>query len=834
MTTKRFLARRKARECSQKLAHAPTNTGLYRFRQGLFSEASSHSKRAQLNKRYGRFTPRQTRHRRTYIVLPKHQHSGAQEPTGCGNHESQPSPASSLLPPPLLFAMFSVRMPPKMIICPPSIITGSLDGSARLFSLEGFLLGVIIDQEAGGKAPWLFRPPPQGRKMEASARAAALEEKLRSVRRTERGTFPPTFAGDADFSGDPRPRDRWTDSVRMSPQLRAPAKGCGFGTTSTVSEAERSGLRQRDGEEGGFSADGSASRAAGEMGGEITERVSILQPCPNTSAVCLSRVKELAQQVRVVAPVELDVESERQQGSQESIDETLLSEARERYHSPGDISSPTSRPTSRGGGDRDRQRALHATRTSREAWEQPTPGKMNVNLSAEHQRKHAKRTRSVLQFLSSSINRTGGRVGVAEQGCRRPSTAQPQGSAAERARAQRAKGDVCRRPSTSSGVRANNPNALSHKNENKEVLRDSGQDVVGRNPAMAVGLTSSSPASALGDGVVMMAPNLTLRLGVNCPKPSTKKSGGARDQGSARVRGGAIPPTQRSAATAASGLSNMTTGAEFSRKHSAERRHRRMDDILDGVRRIGLPEETSPPPFRSNHGGSGLGGGQNSSTVESLEMAGGEREEAVTSVVVSTRVREVLSRFDRLVNDDEYNRDGSTDPNDQGGNFVGNFIPKGRRRRSVRIAARQAAIRHHERYRHAQRFNLTTLQETQQRRQEAMVGLTGPSGERFGPYSLDDVLDFQTFAHYLSAQGADHMTLRGLMDNPGIQADPYSHALLQELARSRVLEWNRALSFEELMQVRRERRRDCLPPPPLSSSRPKGLPASKPCLRPFP
>lgn len=688
----------------------------------------------------------------------------------------------------------------KVILCPPSIITGSLDGSARLFSLEGFLLGVMIDQDTSGKAPWLFRPPPHGRRTEASARATALEEKLRNVRRTERGAVPSNVPSDSGLSGDPRLHDRWTESGRMSPQHRAPANGCGFGTASAVTKGERYELRQGSEAENGLSTEAPATRAAGEMGDETQEREAMYLSRPNTSAVCLSRVKELAQQVRVLAPAEPDARSERQQASQESIDETLLSEARERYQSLSDIPSPTSRPRSRGEGGRDRHRDFHSTRTSREVWEQPTPGKINTNLNAEHQRKNTKRTRSVLQFLSSRISRTGGQAGVIEQGCRRPSTAQSQGSATERARKLRAEGETRQRPSTSSGVRENRQNDLSPKEANKEAIRE--QETLGGGSAAVGGLTGCSSTSALGDGIVMMAPALT-RLGVKCPKPSMKKSWGARDQGSARSRGGAIPVSQRSTATAASGKSNVPTSAEVSRKLATDRRHRRMDDILDGVRRIGLRDETSQPPLSNKHGGSStLGGGQDLSTIESSEATGEEHGGAsTTSVVISSRVREVLSRFDRLVNGDEDNRDGSADPSEQEGNLDGKIDPKERRRRSVRIAARQAAIRQNERYRHAQRFNLTTLQETQQRRQEAMVGLTGPSGERFGPYSLDDVLDFQTFAHYLSAQGADHMTLRGLMDNPGIQADPYSHTLLQELARSRVLQWNRALSFEELMQV---------------------------------
>lgn len=67
--------------------------------------------------------------------------------------------------------------------------------------------------------------------------------------------------------------------------------------------------------------------------------------------------------------------------------------------------------------------------------------------------------------------------------------------------------------------------------------------------------------------------------------------------------------------------------------------------------------------------------------------------------------------------------------------------------------------------------------------------------------SLDDVLEFRVFANNLSSPGVEQLTVRGLAENTDIQADPYSQALLQELIKSGVLQWNQSLSLEDLMQV---------------------------------
>lgn len=240
----------------------------------------------------------------------------------------------------------------------------------------------------------------------------------------------------------------------------------------------------------------------------------------------------------------------------------------------------------------------------------------------------------------------------------------------------------------------------------------------------------------------------------------------------------------------------VSTKAAVARRTAADRRRRRMDCLLDDVRRIGERESAAASsllPLGGTHDG------EQDPTVE--KETSGKLGTTETwglgdgTVVISTRVQEVLSSFDMVVNSDDDNRD--YDPNNQ----IAQKAKSMRRQLDARTAAREEAIRHNERYRRAQRYDLITLQETQQRRQEAMVGLTGPSGERFGPYSLDDVLEFQVFANHLNVQGAERLTVTSLLENPDIQSDPYSHALLQELARSRVLQRNQPLSLEDLVQV---------------------------------
>lgn len=77
-----------------------------------------------------------------------------------------------------------------------------------------------------------------------------------------------------------------------------------------------------------------------------------------------------------------------------------------------------------------------------------------------------------------------------------------------------------------------------------------------------------------------------------------------------------------------------------------------------------------------------------------------------------------------------------------------------------------------------------------------------PCSYYFSCFSLDDVLEFRVFANSLGFPGAEQLTVRVLIENDDIQADPYSQALLQELTKSGVLQWNQALSLDDLMQAR--------------------------------
>lgn len=664
-----------------------------------------------------------------------------------------------------------------MILHPPTLLTASLDSSVRLFSLNGLLLGIVINENEVGKAQWLFRPPPTGREAEASAQAAGLEEQLRSVRRIQRDALRSGIPGNKGVAIDPMGEKMCgPDGLtgRASVRGKGPESGSVFGA-SMVLEQEQSDAGRGKRRIASAIAESPEYDAAGFKRTEVAAEGVSSQA--GRAAMCLARIKDIMP-VRNVATQESETGSE----SQENIDAMLNAEAKEgrSFQPPNGSRTITSQPR--------RTKAHHGgkgvRRSSKVAWEQPLDAhKKSPNLAVEQKKKHAKRTRSALQFLSNSISRTTGHPAVDFD---LPLVAQShqRGKAA---------GNRLRRPHTSPGA---------HRNTVADPSQD---DPFDGDSTTIVTLTGSSSASTLRRAVAMMAPVRALQLDTSGSIPVAKQAGGLVRAKSAGRRSGPIPLTQRSAATLASACSNVSTSVELVKKTAADRRRKRIDSILDGVSRLGQHEAPAPMPTGGINEESSDEDDVTKPVKKALEVEAvarrGEEETGAATVVISTRVSQALSRFERFVNDENANQDGANQGDHQG-KAAGRAGNLAHRRRGMRVAARKAAIRHNERYLRAQRFDLVTLQETQQRRQEATVGLTGQGGERFGPYTLDDVLEFQSFACHQILQGTEPLTVRRMMENPGVQADPYSQALLQELARSRVLQWNQALTVEELMQVK--------------------------------
>lgn len=656
-----------------------------------------------------------------------------------------------------------------------------------MFSLDGSRLGVLVDGDAGGTAPWLFRPPPIGRITEAYARAKALEDGVKFVCQTERHATPIRATDHLRPSADPRSQDKCTLLGNLAFQGQAPASDSTLAPTSL--QSDRAETEQINKPKAPLLPH--ESNGHGASGGNKLESGSALGNSSKNSAMCLSRIRELSQVPTTVFEDSV-AGSDSQQTTGGSIDARLLNEARDgqMYKSSGS-SHPTISPLSKGGGGR-HQDEKNASPLPKGAWDdqQPPPKKTPTNLRVEQQRKYAKRTRSTSQFLVNSISRTKASPGI-EQGILPSIEAfshmDMDAILEGRIGKTQEKSLRTRRPETSPGMRARYPSSC-FKEEQDEVRDDS----------TVMKLEKSFSAPALRHAEAMTTPTRALmKLDANHAIPLAAYQGGeAGDRTSTRNKSSSAPLTQSTMVTPKTERSATSTNAEFARRLASDRRRRRMDDILDGVRRIGQQGEASPILLTTQ--------GEESQRMDGEEamqaVKTDEGEKGGATVIISTRVSEVLSRFENFVSDQGNNQGKSNTLIGQAGNNNGNNRLDSRQR-EVRIAARQAAIKHNERYRRAQRFNLVTLQETQQRRHEAMVGLTGPSGERFGPYTLDDVLEFQAFVCHLSAQGAEYLTVRGLMENPGIQADPYAHALLQELVRSRVLQWNQSLALEDLLQV---------------------------------
>lgn len=721
----------------------------------------------------------------------------------------------------------------EIILDPPSIVTGSLDSSVRLFSLDGRLLGEMAEKKDASRAavPWCFQPPPKGRDSEARARAAALEQTLKSVRHEERQPASSGIAGSSTLPADQRLQ---AQSSPSSTPGKAPANGsdafdrhCG---ANPVPGMDRPSPSTGDPASAALAGKGEEA-AAGERGSSRARSA--------VSVVCLSRINELTR-VRVAeVSTSSDGGSDRLQTAADSIEERLLSEAREGREcerGAGARQSPASADGYRQG--RDKRHGQHqAVDPPNGAPPPPLPQKLPPNLSSERERKQAKRTRSTLQFLVNSINRTSGLAGSKPALSRsKPSRLQTPETVRGPQVTGRAQGDWCSvssRPFTSPGAQAKG----SRQKDGSTARRES-------EATLAESTARLSPASKLRHAVVMVAPYLAMQIeaankefspspreGADAKAGKEKEAGdGGREGEDAGEKGGttllprgSVAPltqrstanvllTQRSAVALASARSNRSIKSCLSqtrpavsakvavgRRMAADRRRRRMENILDGVRRIGVvspspsdPRADAQEQASDTEAEAAVG---DRSAVGAAAAATGERGGG--TIVISTRVREVLSRFERSENGGE-----DSDEDDELDHQTMHRVKSMRRQLDARTAARQEAIRHNERYRRAQRYDLITLQKTQLRRQEAMVGLTGPSGERFGPYTLDDVLEFRVFLNQLNSQGGEHLTVRALIENPDIQADPYSDALLQELTKSGVLRWNQPISLEDLMQVR--------------------------------
>lgn len=685
----------------------------------------------------------------------------------------------------------------QTISSPLSIVTGSLDSSARLFSLDGSLLGVVSEKQSDKdtkQRSWLFEPPAKGRSTEASARAVALEKTLQHVRHEERQPARPgVHDAAAPIEGTPG-QSRCTLS---SPVDKAPNNGAELGTIFAGSKRHCASAALEDRVDRGASlvVGEAADEGAEEEGREVAleRRRKCLHTRSALSALCLARISELTQgRVAEVAASSDTGSDSLHQTAEDGIEARLLSEAREgrKYQRRG-VSAGLPSDDNQEEPRAKRAGLHHAAKPSSNAASEPPPApKLPPNLTAERERKQARRTRSTLQFLSNSVNRASAGAGSMAS-FSPPTRSQSQKDLVLGPRVtERAQGGggVRSRPFTSPGSRTKSPQ------RSKLFARDDSATTL-------VESTGLSPAAKLRHAVMVASPYLVMRLqgthdqGDGEVKQAdvgggwtTGREGAAEDNGSAGAprkserpeEGGggatksavtklaAMPLTHRSSApkavvtqrstanmlfthrsaalaSARSNRSNkprpsvarpaVSTKAAVARRMAADRRLRRMDGILDGVRRLGQQEVGG-----SRHGVSRADGdpARRTATEEAATAAAaaGESGAAKTgdrgagTVVVSARVREVLSRFGRSVDggdDDQENADFNNQADQRARSM--------RRQLEARTAARQEAIRHNERYRKAQRYDLVTLQETQLRRQEAIVGLAGPSGERFGPYT---------------------------------------------------------------------------------------------------
>lgn len=721
-----------------------------------------------------------------------------------------------------------------MVPNPPALLTGSLDSSVRLLSLDGEKLGVVMSQGEAGTEPWLFRPPATGRKLEASKRAAVLEEQLESIRRSQRrkiGGTPIEASPEQTTPGQQQlPTDQRCSGGAAGTHRSVPTNDSTLGPSPEQCDRTHAGAGRVPEGLSRISTAVVRERTINGDGGLDTQSA--------LSAACLSRIKEPPSHVRAEPSEDSAIASNnRQASSQESIDARLMKEAREGRS--GQYGSEFAWPSAVGSPTRGRHLDEEGkTRGVREV----LPQKIPIHLQAEQERKYAKRTRSALQFLASGISiAVGGNTAVKMEATPPAQSRPSQGVARE---SDTTLSSTEERLFTAAHTPREMGIGTRHSTGHVPVLGrlrlspeeiavecgsgDPYKDQTAGTPLAKHGLRTCASAPVIRNDAMAMVPLLTLKLSGSGNLGFVSLQEGTRNSAGGKVE--VVPLSQRSTAShtgvlkspnsIVSSRSHVLVGNEITTMLNADHRRRRIDSIIDGARRIeeggmGGEEERQKQQQQQSHT-TGRLVSLTATSTNALDSTSGAARDVLETVeehaeegargkgirhVISDRARTVLSRFERAVCDEvgggllgESGRGGSGAVGDLRNVFD-------IRRREKRKAARRSAIKHNERYRRAQRFNLAAMKETQQRRQEAMVGLSGPTGDRFGPYSMEDVFEFHAFVNHLGSQGAELLTVRGLMNNSGIRDDPYTHALLQELERTRVLQWNQALSIDDMMQV---------------------------------
>lgn len=583
----------------------------------------------------------------------------------------------------------------------------------RIFDLNGSLLGVVTQENEPGSAPWLFRPPTTGREADARERAAGLVEKLKALRRIRQDSpRRQDTAGNRDVSADSRVLSADNDLRGLMPVN---------GNTETN---------------------------------------------PIVSATNLSKVKEARQSRVSMRP---DKPEKGTTADKQSIGAELKDNVGGRKSwQPNIDEDPRSTSLAQRGRDRlGEGTARNPPRVLKE--KSLDPRKAAPNLYMEQQRKHIKKTRSTLQFLSLSLNRT--ESFASPVGCLRPSTATiskkvTQGQAHSSAR-----------PRTAPPKRSENAKDWSRKDETRRSLISVRTEVA----------FSSTPSRL--DERTSLAPTRTLRLEDEAASKLLLKS-----KASKQTLG-----HHRSAMEfwLASSRSNSSLKDELAKRRTAERRRRRIDCILNKVCQLG--KNTFPtPPVSSGNDGRSRAPGLTASQSWTDDGDVGRRTEGAAIFTASTRVRQVLSRFECCVSEDVGNRTASpATPGRQTQNDgYGNSGDQKHDNINVETS------KNSRQYLQAKRSDrVSSQEEAHQNCQEVTVGLNKPSGERFRMYNLHEVLEFQAFAQSLSSQGTNHLTIQELMDNSDVQANPRHCAFLQELARTKAIPWKKTLSQEDLMQV---------------------------------
>ncbi|CAM9299995.1 unnamed protein product [Chrysoparadoxa australica] len=155
-------------------------------------------------------------------------------------------------------------------------------------------------------------------------------------------------------------------------------------------------------------------------------------------------------------------------------------------------------------------------------------------------------------------------------------------------------------------------------------------------------------------------------------------------------------------------------------------------------------------------------------------------------------IEELLSKFNTAV---------AGDPNWSSASSWKIRVDRIRAAKAQRAAIAAEMKRKNDKYLRSRGLSLTAMDATLQREGEANVGLDGAIGGRFGPYSLEEVLEICDLFMHFDPEFTGSVRVSQIMACDAVEGNSYLKALFEGLIQYKVLDRDGNMKMEELMET---------------------------------